>query len=41
MEIVETETFSRLKFSVSSTLRLLETEHVQIYRDRDFSETPI
>ena len=41
MEIVETETFLRLKFSVSSRPRLFETENFQIYRERDFSETPI
>ena len=41
MEIVETETFSRLKFSVSLRPRLFKTANFQIYRDRDFPETAI
>ena len=41
MEIVKTETFLRLKLSVSTRQRLFETANFQIYRDRDFSETEI
>ena len=36
MEIVETETFSRLKFSVSSRPRLFETANFQISRTETF-----
>ena len=41
MEIVEFETFLRLKFSVSLRPRQFETANFQIYRDRDISGTEI